>query len=124
VDTAAAEGLMDALRAQFDTLPGKSFAGRTVASADEFSYDDPVDGSHSAGQGIRIAFEGGGRAVFRLSGTGTVGATLRVYLEDVCEDPDQMHRDPQEALADIIDAAEAIAGIKERTGRTEPDVRT
>ncbi|WP_218152880.1 alpha-D-glucose phosphate-specific phosphoglucomutase [Tropicimonas isoalkanivorans] len=124
VDAAAAEGLMNALRAQFDTLPGKSFAGRTVASADEFSYDDPVDGSHSAGQGIRISFEGGGRAVFRLSGTGTVGATLRVYLEDVCEDPDQMHKDPQEALADIIAAAEEIAGIKERTGRAEPDVRT
>ncbi|SNS53310.1 alpha-D-glucose phosphate-specific phosphoglucomutase [Tropicimonas sediminicola] len=124
VDNAAAEGLMDNLRARFDSLPGQSFAGRTVASADEFAYDDPVDGSHSAGQGIRIGFEGGGRAVFRLSGTGTVGATLRVYLEDLCEDPAAMHRDPQEALSDIIAAADAIAGISERTGRNGPDVRT
>ncbi|WP_068110506.1 alpha-D-glucose phosphate-specific phosphoglucomutase [Tropicimonas marinistellae] len=124
VDNAAAEGLMDALRARFSTLPGQSFAGRTVASADEFSYDDPVDGSHSAGQGIRIGFEGGGRVVFRLSGTGTVGATLRVYLEDLCEDSAEMHKDPQEALADIIAAADAIAGIRERTGRDGPDVRT
>ncbi|WP_116131349.1 alpha-D-glucose phosphate-specific phosphoglucomutase [Tropicimonas sp. IMCC34043] len=124
VDKASAEALMNNLRSQFATLPGRSFAGKTVASADEFAYDDPVDGSHSAGQGIRIGFEGGGRAVFRLSGTGTVGATLRVYLEDVCEDPEAMNRDPQEALADIIAAADAIAGIRERTGRPEPDVRT
>ena len=124
VDLAAAEGLMDNLRAQFATLPGKVFAGKKIVSADEFAYDDPVDGSHSGGQGIRIGFEGGGRAVFRLSGTGTVGATLRVYLEDICEDPAAMDRDPQEALADIIAAAEAIAGIRERTGRSEPDVRT
>ncbi|NDR58062.1 alpha-D-glucose phosphate-specific phosphoglucomutase [Aliiruegeria sabulilitoris] len=124
VDATVAEELMEAMRAQFETLPGKSFAGKVVASADEFAYDDPVDGSHSAKQGIRIGFEGGGRAVFRLSGTGTVGATLRVYLEDVCEDPAAMHRDPQEALAEIIAAADAIAGIRERTGRDGPDVRT
>ena len=124
VDKAGAEGLMDNLRARFDTLPGQTFAGKTVATADEFAYDDPVDGSHSAGQGIRIGFQGGGRAVFRLSGTGTVGATLRVYLEDVCEDPAAMNRDPQVALADIIAAADQIAGIHERTGRPGPDVRT
>ncbi|MFV0335138.1 MAG: alpha-D-glucose phosphate-specific phosphoglucomutase [Tropicimonas sp.] len=124
VDKAGAEALMESLRARFAELPGQVFAGKTVASADEFAYDDPVDGSHSAGQGIRIGFEGGARAVFRLSGTGTVGATLRVYLEDVCEDTTRMHRDPQEALADIIAAADAIAGIRERTGRDGPDVRT
>ncbi len=124
VDAAAAEELMDAMRARFSDLPGQSFAGKTVSSADEFAYDDPVDGSHSANQGIRIGFEGGGRVVFRLSGTGTVGATLRVYLEDVCEDPAEMNRDPQQALAEIIEAADAIAGIAERTGRDGPDVRT
>lgn len=124
VDAAAANALMDNLRARFATLPGQVFAGRTVASADEFAYDDPVDGSHSDRQGIRIGFEGGGRAVFRLSGTGTVGATLRVYLEDVCEDPASMNLDPQVALAEIIEAAGQIAEIAARTGRTAPDVRT
>ncbi|RYH11162.1 alpha-D-glucose phosphate-specific phosphoglucomutase [Tropicimonas sp. IMCC6043] len=124
VDLEAAEGLMQALRDRFGDLPGQEFHGKRVSSADEFAYDDPVDGSHSAGQGIRIGFEGGGRAVFRLSGTGTVGATLRVYLEDICEDPAAMHRDAQDALADIIAAADAIAGIHERTGRSGPDVRT
>jgi phosphoglucomutase len=124
VDATAANALMDALRARFGELPGQSFAGRTVSSADEFSYDDPVDGSRSENQGIRIGFEGGGRVVFRLSGTGTVGATLRVYIEDVCENPNAMNRDPQEALAEIIEAADAIAGIRERTGRESPDVRT
>ncbi|MFV0358875.1 alpha-D-glucose phosphate-specific phosphoglucomutase [Tropicimonas sp.] len=124
VDATAAEGLMDHLRSRFASLPGETHAGCTVRRADEFAYDDPVDGSHSAHQGIRILFEGGGRAVFRLSGTGTVGATLRVYLEDVCEDPGAMDRDPQEALADIIRAAGEIAEIGARTGRSEPDVRT
>ncbi|PRY26058.1 phosphoglucomutase [Aliiruegeria haliotis] len=124
VDAEIAGALMESLLLELPTLVGRSFAGKTVSSADEFAYDDPVDGSHSARQGIRIGFEGGGRVVFRLSGTGTVGATLRVYLEDVCEDPAAMHRDPQEALAEIIAAADAIAGITERTGRDTPDVRT
>ena len=70
--------LYDGVRAALPSLPGRVFAGLTIASADEFAYDDPVDGSRSERQGLRIGFEGGGRVVFRLSGTGTVGATLRV----------------------------------------------
>ena len=123
VDADRANEMMDALRAQFDTLPGKSFAAGTVASADEFAYDDPVDGSRSEGQGIRITFEGGSRIVFRLSGTGTVGATLRVYLEAYEDDPAKLHADAEDALADIIAAAGEIARIKEFTGRDAPDVK-
>ncbi|MEM8591135.1 MAG: alpha-D-glucose phosphate-specific phosphoglucomutase [Pseudomonadota bacterium] len=124
VDSAAANGLMDALRTGLGSLAGHEVAGLRVERADEFSYDDPVDGSHASGQGIRIFFEGGGRAVFRLSGTGTEGATLRVYLELLETAADALHQDPQEALAPIIAAADAIAGIKARTGRDAPDVVT
>lgn len=120
----AATALTDALRARLADLPGQDFAGMTVTSADEFAYDDPVDGSHSSGQGLRIGFAGGGRAVLRLSGTGTVGATLRVYLELLETDPAQLHRDPREALAPIIAAIDAIAGIGAHTGRDAPDVIT
>ena len=124
VETDKANALMDELRAKLPGLPGTEVAGLTVASADEFAYDDPVDGSHSGGQGIRIGFQGGGRAVFRLSGTGTVGATLRVYLEDVETDPARLDRDPQEALAAVIAAADQIAGIQRHTGRSAPNVIT
>ena len=124
VDAAAAAALMDALRARLPDLPGTTVAGRTVTAADEFAYDDPVDGSRAEGQGLRIAFDGGGRVVFRLSGTGTVGATLRVYLEDVETDPDRLDRDPQQALAPMIAAAEDLAGIRAATGRETPDVIT
>ncbi|MEM6896467.1 MAG: alpha-D-glucose phosphate-specific phosphoglucomutase [Pseudomonadota bacterium] len=124
VDTDAATGLMDALRAALPSLPGQSFAGLTVEAADEFAYDDPIDGSHSAGQGLRVFFEGGGRLVLRLSGTGTQGATIRVYLERLETDPGALQQDPQEALAPMIAAADAIAGITERTGRSAPDVIT
>lgn len=124
VDTDAANGLMDDLRARFADLPGQSFGPLTVATADEFAYDDPVDGSRSTGQGIRIGFTSGGRAVFRLSGTGTEGATLRVYLEQLETDPAALGQDAQEALAPVIDAADQIAGIRERTGRNAPDVIT
>ncbi|MEX5729731.1 phosphoglucomutase [Rhodovulum iodosum] len=124
LDKTAAEAMLDDLRARLPDLPGQSFAGLTVASADEFAYDDPVDGSHSAGQGLRIGLAGGERIVFRLSGTGTAGATLRVYLEAVEEDPARLDRPTDEALADVIAAADAIAGIEKKTGRTEPDVRT
>ncbi|MFV0244296.1 MAG: alpha-D-glucose phosphate-specific phosphoglucomutase [Qingshengfaniella sp.] len=124
VDSAAANGLMDGLRARLGDLPGQAVAGLTVETADEFAYDDPVDGSRAEGQGIRIGFAGGARAVFRLSGTGTEGATLRVYLESLETDPAAQARDPQAALAPVIAAADAIAGIAERTGRQAPDVRT
>ncbi|WP_425416101.1 alpha-D-glucose phosphate-specific phosphoglucomutase [Oricola indica] len=124
VDADKANALVDELRVKLADLPGKDFAGLTVETADEFAYDDPVDGSRADKQGIRIGFEGGARIVFRLSGTGTVGATLRVYLEDVESDPSRMHRDAQEALADVIAAADTIAGITRHTGRTAPDVKT
>ncbi len=122
VETDKANALITALRAALPGLPRQAFGPLTVSSADEFAYDDPVDGSRSEGQGIRVNFTSGGRVVFRLSGTGTVGATLRVYLEDVETDPARMHRDAQEALAPIIAAADAIAGIRKYTGRTAPDV--
>ncbi|MBL4811928.1 MAG: alpha-D-glucose phosphate-specific phosphoglucomutase [Rhodobacteraceae bacterium] len=124
VDSAKAHALMDNLRGQLAALPGQSFGVLTVESADEFAYDDPVDGSHSAGQGLRIGFAGGSRVVFRLSGTGTVGATIRVYLELVETDKTQLHRAAQIALAPVIAAAQAIAKIKHYTGRDAPNVIT
>ncbi|MEM1234790.1 MAG: alpha-D-glucose phosphate-specific phosphoglucomutase [Pseudomonadota bacterium] len=124
VESEAASGLMHALRDNLGALKGSEVGDMVIEDADEFAYDDPVDGSHSAGQGIRIFFKGGGRTVFRLSGTGTQGATIRVYLELLETDPNRLHRDPQEALASIIAAADTIAGIRERTGRHAPDVIT
>ncbi|SHI41452.1 alpha-D-glucose phosphate-specific phosphoglucomutase [Wenxinia saemankumensis] len=124
VETEAANGLMAGLRGKLDSLVGSTARELVVTSADEFAYDDPVDGSRAEGQGIRIGFEGGGRAVFRLSGTGTEGATLRVYLERVETDPARLDQDPQEALAPVIAAADAVAGIRELTGRVAPDVVT
>ncbi|WP_341214155.1 alpha-D-glucose phosphate-specific phosphoglucomutase [uncultured Limimaricola sp.] len=124
VESDRANALMTELRGKLGSLPGQSFAGLTVKTADEFSYDDPVDGSHSAAQGLRVAFEDGGRVVFRLSGTGTEGATLRVYLESLETDASKTDRDPQEALASIIAAADGIAGIKAHTGRDAPNVIT
>jgi phosphoglucomutase len=119
-----ANALMDDLRNALPTLIGQSFGGLVVGDADEFSYDDPVDGSRSVGQGMRIPFEGGARAVFRLSGTGTQGATLRMYLEALETDPDALHRDPQEALAGVITAAHAITDLPRRLGSDTPDVIT
>ncbi|MCV9966510.1 alpha-D-glucose phosphate-specific phosphoglucomutase [Pararhizobium sp. BT-229] len=124
VDTEAANGLMTALRDQLASLPGKSFGALKVAAADDFSYNDPIDKSVSSNQGIRILFEGGSRVVFRLSGTGTSGATLRVYIERYEPDANRHGFDTQEALADLITVADEIAGIKTRTGRTEPTVIT
>ncbi len=124
VDAAAAAGLMQHIRDRLDSLTGQSFDGLVVATADEFAYDDPVDGSRSEGQGIRIFFEGGGRAVLRLSGTGTVGATLRIYLERPEPDPARQAEEPQAALAPLIEAVAQLAEIEARTGRTAPDVRT
>ena len=124
VDKAAAEALMADLRRRLPELPGRSFGALTVAAADDFSYRDPVDGSTASGQGLRIFFEENARAVFRLSGTGTVGATLRVYLERYEEGSGELDLDPQEALAPVIAAAAEIAGIRARLGRDGPDVRT
>jgi phosphoglucomutase len=124
LDTAAANALMDDLRARLPGLAGTSLAGKAVAYADDFTYRDPVDGSTSARQGVRIGFSDGNRIVFRLSGTGTVGATLRVYLERY-EAPDGQHDlDTQAALADLIAIADDLARIRERTGRAAPSVIT
>lgn len=124
VDAAKAGDVIDTLRAALPSLAGTSVEGLTIAFADEFSYDDPIDGSHSAGQGIRIGFEGGGRAVFRLSGTGTVGATIRVYLERLETDPARLDMAPDAALAPIIAAALALSDLKTKTGRDAPNVIT
>lgn len=124
VETDKAITLMDGLRAQLDLLPGQSFGAFKVSAADEFAYDDPVDGARSERQGIRILFGGGNRIVFRLSGTGTVGATIRVYLEHVENDPTKLDLPANAALAPMIDAAERIAQIYLHTGRKSPDVTT
>ncbi len=124
VDADAANTMMDTLRQKLPTLPGTTLDGMEISTADDFSYTDPIDGSVSHKQGIRILFANGSRIVFRLSGTGTVGATLRVYLEHFEGDPIRHGQDPQSALAAMIAAAEQVAEIKRYTGRTEPDVRT
>ncbi len=122
VDSARADALMAELRGKLADLPGTTLAGLTIEAADDFAYVDPTDHSVSRNQGIRILFEGGSRVVLRLSGTGTSGATLRVYLERYS--PDDLDRDTTEMLADIVQAADQIAGIVRHTGRTEPDVVT
>ena len=122
IDTAAAEGLMTHLRGL--TLAGTTLAGRRIATFDDFAYTDPVDGSISTHQGIRILFEDGSRIIYRLSGTGTEGATLRVYIERYEPDPAEQGLDPQVALADLISAARTVAEIEARTGRVEPTVIT
>ena len=124
VDTERANALMAALRGQLDTLSGKTFCGLTVETADDFSYHDPVDHSTSSHQGIRVLFEGGSRVVFRLSGTGTSGATLRVYIERFERDAARHGIETQEALADLIAAAEEIAQIRAHTGMDAPTVIT
>jgi phosphoglucomutase len=124
VDSAAAQALMEALRASLPGLPGHVVAAGKVAWADDFAYTDPLDGSISTGQGIRVGLEDGSRIVLRLSGTGTEGATLRVYLERFEPDPAQHGIETQAALAGLIAAAEQLAGIRERTGRSQPTVIT
>lgn len=124
VDSAAADALMSALRADLPVLPGRRYGSLTVAAADDFAYRDPTDDSVSANQGVRVLFEGGSRVVFRLSGTGTSGATLRVYLERYEPADGYLDTDTGTMLADIVAAAEEIAGIARHTGRTRPDVVT
>lgn len=119
-----ANALVQRLRDIAPDLPGQQFQGMTVASADDFAYHDPVDGSVSKNQGIRISFTDGSRVVMRLSGTGTEGATLRVYLERFEPDASRHDLPVDEALAPVIAAAEEIALIREFTGRNAPDVVT
>ena len=124
IDANKANGLVEALRARLPSLPGTQLDGRDVAYADDFSYTDPIDGSVSERQGIRIGFSDGSRIVYRLSGTGTVGATLRVYIESYEPDPSRQQLDTQVALAGLITTANRLAEIQPRTGRDAPDVIT
>ncbi|SMX33274.1 alpha-D-glucose phosphate-specific phosphoglucomutase [Octadecabacter ascidiaceicola] len=119
-----ANDMMQNLRGRLDGLTGKSFAGLTVVSADEFSYLDPVDGSVSNNQGLRITFEGDGRAVFRLSGTGTQGATVRLYLGQYSGQNGDINQDTQTALQNVRDAAFEISEMQATIGRVDPDVIT
>lgn len=120
----AAQGIMQHLRQSFDSLPGKTFGQYVVKACDDFSYTDPVDGSVSEGQGVRILFEGGSRIVFRLSGTGTNGATLRIYLEAYEPSAELHHLDAQIALAEMIGIAQQLSELTERAGRGKPTVIT
>lgn len=124
IDSAGAQQLMDAVRGLLAALPGQQFEGYTVALADDFSYTDPVDGSVATQQGIRIVMTDGARIVLRLSGTGTEGATLRLYLERYEADPTQHAIPTQQALAGLIAVAEQVAQIRARTGRDAPTVTT
>ena len=120
----AAHGLYDRIKAMLPQLVGQPFAGRTIATADDFAYTDPVDGSLTSGQGLRLLLDDGSRVVLRLSGTGTQGATLRVYLESYVPPSGDLSQDPQVALGDLISAIDALAEIKVRTGMERPTVIT
>ncbi|MEL7050754.1 MAG: alpha-D-glucose phosphate-specific phosphoglucomutase [Cyanobacteria bacterium J06588_5] len=124
VDSAKANELMEGLRSQFDTLPGQTLGDYTVDYADDFSYTDPIDGSISEKQGIRIGFTDGSRMVFRLSGTGTQGATVRLYLESYEPDESKHNVDPQEALKPLIVIADEVSKLQALTGRDKPTVIT
>jgi phosphoglucomutase len=122
VDAEAANHLMAHLRGNLSGLKGKKAGSLSVSAADDFAYHDPVDGSDTEKQGIRIIFEDGSRVVFRLSGTGTAGATLRVYIERY--EPDKIGLSTETALADLITFSRHVAEIETRTGRKTPSVIT
>jgi phosphoglucomutase len=122
IDTADAEGVMSHIRGQLPRLAGTRVGGFTIERADEFSYEDPVDGSVAEGQGLRIFFRENARIVYRLSGTGTQGATLRVYLERYEADPARHGLDSGEVLAGLAAISQELAELSRRTGRTAPSV--
>jgi phosphoglucomutase len=124
VDSAAAEGIVAHLRGQLGTLPGQSFGEYKVAFADDFRYEDSVDGSVSEHQGIRVGFENGSRIVFRLSGTGTEGATVRIYLERYERDVAKHGQETQAVLGELIELAETLGQVKQRSGMAVPTVIT
>jgi phosphoglucomutase len=124
IETGRADAMFAALRGSLAGLPGRQVEGMVVSAADDFAYTDPVDGSRSERQGVRIAFADGGRIVYRLSGTGTSGATLRVYLERHEPDASRHGLPAAQALADLAAIAADLAGIARHTGRTTPDVIT
>ena len=121
VDSEIANAMVAELRDQLPSLPGSQLAGMEIAAADDFSYTDPVDQSVSNRQGIRIVLVDGSRIVLRLSGTGTVGATVRIYLERYEAQADRQRDEVQSALAPLIDAAEVLTQLRERSGRAIPD---
>lgn len=124
VASEAAKELYGRVKAMQPALIGQAFAGRTIQLADDFAYTDPVDGSLSSGQGLRLLLDDGSRVVLRLSGTGTQGATLRVYLESYVPPGGALQQDPQVALGDLISAIDALAEIRSRTGMARPTVIT
>lgn len=124
VDSDGANTLIKTLREKLPGLKGRSFGALQVKDADDFAYHDPVDGSDSANQGLRVMFEDGSRVVYRLSGTGTAGATLRVYIERYEPDPGRQFAETQEALADLIALSREFAEVERFTGRKEPSVIT
>jgi len=124
VDAALAQPAMDALRAALPGLPGSNIGDLTITAADDFAYRDPIDNSESRGQGLRIICGDRARIIARLSGTGTEGATIRLYFEAFEPDPARQQDDVQQRLKPLIDFAEAKAGIRARTGRSGPDVIT
>jgi phosphoglucomutase len=124
VDVAAADTLMKDLRGRLPSLPGQKFGAFEVASADDFAYHDPVDGSDSKNQGIRILLTNGSRMVYRLSGTGTAGATLRIYLERFERDDRKHGQETQAALADLIALSTTLPDIPGRLNRNAPSVIT
>src|SRR5579872_6249088 len=115
IDLAAANDLMEALRGQLEGLAGASYGALTIKTADDFAYHDPVDGSDTQKQGVRILFEDGSRIVYRLSGTGTVGATLRVYLERYAPPSGDLAHETQAALADLITLSRTLVDLEKRT---------
>ena len=124
IETDKANPVMAHIKAQLPMLAGKQFGSLTVQSADDFSYHDPIDGSVSHNQGLRVLFTDGSRIVYRLSGTGTVGATIRMYIEQYQADPSKHGGDTQTALAELIQTAYQISDIAALTGRTAPNVIT
>lgn len=124
IDSDKANQLVENLRANTNALIGRSFGTYKVELCDDFSYNDPVDNSITSKQGVRILFDDESRIVFRLSGTGTEGATLRVYIERYVANPELHNLETQEALSELIEIANQVAEIKQRSGRSEPDVIT
>ena len=124
IPTEAANSVIEHLRDNFGAMTGKTFGRYTIKTCDDFSYTDPIDGSFSSKQGLRILFADGSRIVFRLSGTGTEGATIRIYLEAFEPDTSKHHLDAQDALAEMIQLALQLSQLKEKTGRNKPTVIT
>ena len=124
VDAAAADAMMNALRDKLPALEGQALGDYRVSVADDFVYTDPVDHSVATKQGVRIIMDDGSRIVFRLSGTGTEGATIRVYLERYEADPGRHDLETQDALSNLIAIADDVSGLRQRTGRQQPSVIT